>query len=79
MVTFSAHNLVLVAQSVTGRACVFADNDKSGTGQDAAEQTGLPWCMSPIEGEDANDLHMRAGLLAARQLLMQVRLQTKGH
>ena len=75
LVTFSAHNLVLVAQSAQGRAYVFADHDKSGTGQDAAEQTGLPWCMSPIEGEDANDLHQRAGVLAVRQLLMQVRLQ----
>ena len=75
LMCFSAHNLIQVAQSVQGRACVFADHDKSGTGQTAAEQTGLPWCMSPIEGEDANDLHQRAGLLAVRQLLMQVRLQ----
>ena len=73
MVTFSAHNLVLVAQSVTGRAYVFADHDKSGTGQDAAEQTGLPWCMSPVEGEDANDLHQRGGLLAVCQKIMNVR------
>lgn len=78
LVTFSAHNLVQVAQAVTGRAYVFADHDKSGTGQAAAEQTGLPWCMSPIEGEDANDLHQRAGVLALRQLLMQVRLAGAG-
>ena len=64
-----------VGQAVQGRACVFADHDKSGAGQQAAEQTGLPWCMSHIEGEDANDLHQRAGVLAVRQLLMQVRLQ----
>lgn len=78
LVAFSAHNLVQVAQAMKGRACVFADHDKSGTGQQAAEQTGLPWCMSPIEGEDANDLYQRAGVLALRQLLMQVRLQRKG-
>lgn len=75
LVCFSAHNMMQVAQAVRGRAYVFADNDKSGTGQAAAEQTGLPWCMSPVEGEDANDLHVRAGLLAVRQLLMQVRLR----
>ena len=78
LVCFSAHNLTLVAQGVHGRAYVFADHDKSGTGQGAAEQTGLPWCMSPVEGEDANDLHQRAGVLAVRQLLMRVRLQRKG-
>lgn len=77
LVCFSSHNLTLVAQGVHGRAYVFADHDKSGTGQGAAEQTGLPWCMSPIEGEDANDLHQRAGVLAVRQLLMQVRLQRR--
>ena len=78
LVCFSAHNLTLVAQGVHGRAYVFADHDKSGTGQSAAEQTGLPWCMSPVEGEDANDLNQRAGVLAVRQLLMRVRLQKKG-
>lgn len=78
LVTFSAHNLMLVAQAVQGRAYVFADHDKSGTGQDAAERTGRPWCMSPTEGEDANDLHQRAGVLDVRQLLMRVRLQQKG-
>lgn len=78
LVCFSAHNLVQVAQTVGGHAYVFADHDQSGTGQRAAADTGLPWCMSPAEGEDANDLHQRAGLLAVRQLLMQVRLQRKG-
>ncbi|GAB3362690.1 MULTISPECIES: hypothetical protein [Giesbergeria] len=78
LVTFSAHNLTQVAQAVGGKAYIFADHDQSGTGQKAAEATGLPWCMSPVEGEDANDLHQRAGLLAVRQLLMRVRLQRKG-
>lgn len=77
LVCFSAHNLTQVAHADAGRAYVFADHDKSGTGQQAAADTGLPWCMSPVEGEDANDLHQRAGLLAVRQLLMQVRLQGK--
>ena len=73
LITFSANNLVLVAPKVKGRAFVFADNDVSGTGQRAAEATKLPWCMSPIAGEDANDLHMRAGLMAVCQQIMVVR------
>lgn len=73
LVTFSANNLVQVAPGVKGRAFVFADNDVSGTGQRSAEATGLPWCMSPVTGEDANDLHMRAGLMAVCQQIMQVR------
>lgn len=79
LVCFSASNLVQVAQNVTGHAYVFADNDKSGTGQDAAEQTGLPWCMSDVVGNDANDDHIQLGVMAVRQKLMQVRLQKKGH
>ena len=73
LVTFSARNLVQVAQAVTGRAYVFADHDKSGTGQQAAVDTGLPWCMSDVEGEDANDLHQRAGLLTVCQKIMNAR------
>lgn len=73
LVTFSANNMVLIAPRVKGRAFVFADNDESGVGQRSAEATGLPWCMSPVTGEDANDLHMRAGLMAVCQQLMQVR------
>jgi len=73
LITFSANNLVLVAPWVRGRAFVFADNDESGTGQRAAEATKLPWCMSAVEGEDANDLHMRAGLMAVCQKIMEVR------
>ena len=73
LVTFSANNLQHVAAQVRGRALVFADNDASGTGQRVAEATGLPCCMSPVQGEDANDLHLRAGLMAVCQLLMEVR------
>lgn len=79
LICFSASNLTQVAQTVKGHAYVFADHDASGTGQQAAADTGLPWCMSPVEGEDANDLSQRAGVMAVRQLLMQVRLQKKGH
>jgi putative DNA primase/helicase len=73
LVCFSAGNLQFIAPQATGRAYVFADHDKSGTGEQCAQATGLPYCMSPVEGEDANDLHQRAGLMAVCQLLMDVR------
>jgi putative DNA primase/helicase len=61
-VCFSASNLQYVAERIGGERRVFADNDAFQTGQRAAEATGLPWVMSPVEGEDANDLHQRAGI-----------------
>ena len=73
LVCFSAHNLESIARQIKGRAYVFADHDKSGTGEKSAQATGLPYCMSPVMGEDANDLHARAGLFAVCQLLMEVR------
>jgi putative DNA primase/helicase len=73
LVCFSANNLEFIAPQVRGRAFVFADHDASGTGQRVAEATGLPWCMSLIVGEDANDLHARAGLMAVCQQIMFVR------
>lgn len=73
LVTFSATNLVHVAQFLKGRVFVFADNDKSEAGERAAQDTGHPYCMSDVVGEDANDLHARAGLMAVAQMLMRVR------
>ncbi len=73
VVCFSAGNLVHVASLVHGRRYVFADHDPSGVGEQSAQKTGLPYVMSPIQGEDANDLHQRAGLLAVCELLMEVR------
>jgi phage/plasmid primase-like uncharacterized protein len=73
MVCFSAHNLTHVAALTRGRRVVFADHDASCTGELAAMATGLPWVMSPVMGEDANDLHQRKGTLAVAKLLMQLR------
>lgn len=73
LVCFSANNLVTVARMVRGKVFVFADNDKSEAGEKAALETNLPYCMSPQVGEDANDLHVRAGLMAVCQQLMAVR------
>lgn len=61
-ICFSASNLQYVAERIPGNRFVFADHDESGTGQRVAEATGLPWVMSPVAGEDANDLHQRAGI-----------------
>lgn len=74
LICFSASNLEFIAPQVKGRVFVFADNDKSGVGEMAAKNTGLPYCISPIQGEDANDLHVRAGLVPVVELLMNVRL-----
>lgn len=78
LVCFSDSNMVHVASITAGRRFVFADNDESLAGQRAAEKTGLPYCISPTLGEDANDLHVHAGLMAVCQLLINVRLQSGG-
>lgn len=64
VVCFSANNLLNVASKIKGDRYVFADNDKSGTGQKIAEATGLLWTTADTEGWDANDLHMNKGLFA---------------
>jgi putative DNA primase/helicase len=69
---FSAGNLMYVAQSVRRPAFVFADNDKSCAGQHAAEDSQLPWCMSPTIGQDANDLHQAKGLRAVCKLIQAI-------
>ncbi|PKO92382.1 MAG: hypothetical protein CVU16_06440 [Betaproteobacteria bacterium HGW-Betaproteobacteria-10] len=73
VVCFSASNMIHVAAGMTGTRYVFADNDVSLTGEKAAQATGLPWCMSDQPGEDANDLHARAGVMTVAKLLMEVR------
>lgn len=73
LVCFSDSNMAHVASMITGRAFVVADNDESGAGERAAKKTGFPFCMSNAVGEDANDLHHRAGLMALCSLLMSVR------
>ncbi|MGJ7497486.1 toprim domain-containing protein [Variovorax sp. RT4R15] len=76
LVCFSDSNMVHVASLLTkGRRLVFADNDTSGAGERAARETGLPYCMSAKEGEDANDVHKRGGLLPVCGLLMEARRQ----
>lgn len=75
LVCFSDSNMVHVAEKTKGHRYCFADNDRSGAGERAAKETGLPYCMSPVLGEDANDLHKRAGLMALCSHLMRVRTE----
>lgn len=73
LVCFSDSNLAYVASKIKGPAFVFADNDKSQAGEIAARKTGYAYVMSDVVGEDANDLHQRAGLMAVCAKLMEVR------
>lgn len=76
LVCFSDSNMAFVAgllRDAPGRRFVFADNDASGAGERAAVATGLPYCMSDAVGEDANDLHTRAGLTVVASRMMAVR------
>lgn len=73
IVCFSANNLIQVAGQLKGQVFVFADNDKSQTGQQAAEQTGRPWTMADEEGFDANDLHVKSGLFAVVKKIMELK------
>jgi putative DNA primase/helicase len=67
-VCFSAGNMIKVALGLE-RGIVIADNDASGTGQEAAQKIGWPTWMSDRTGEDANDFHMRVGMFAFTQSL----------
>lgn len=68
VVCFSAGNL-----RYPGATHVMADNDASGAGAKAAEETGLPWVMPPDVGMDANDLHARDGIAALQALVRSAR------
>lgn len=71
IVCFSAGNLKHVASLVRRPAFVMADHDASGTGQEGAEATGLPWVMPPHVGTDANDLHASEGLRRLVKLIQE--------
>lgn len=72
VICFSAGNLINVAGQLGGQVLVCADNDASGAGERAAVATGKPFVMSSVVGEDANDMHQRAGVFKLAALLMDV-------
>lgn len=73
VVCFSASNLIQVADQIGGKRYIFADNDESATGQKSAIATKLPWTMANEVGMDANDLHMKEGLFAVVEKIMELR------
>ncbi len=78
--TFTAANMVYIAEHSRERPTfVFADHDpinaehpeRGETGQKAATKTGLPWVMSPVSGEDANDAVCARGVAALAKILRE--------
>lgn len=75
VVCFSAANLAHIGRAVKllrPKAYVMADHDESTAGERAAIESGLPWCMSPQVGEDANDFQQRQGTRALANLIRGV-------
>ena len=73
LVCFSDRNIVHVAGHLSGRRFVFADNDASKAGERAAQDAELPYAMSDTVGQDANDLHQDAGVMAVAKKIMEAR------
>ena len=70
---FSDSNLVHVANQISGKKFIFADNDESKAGEHAAEKSCVPYVMSPELTFDANDHHQKFGLLSLCKLVMELR------
>jgi putative DNA primase/helicase len=73
MVCFSASNMAEIGRRFTNSAFVCADNDASGTGQAAAQETRLPWIMPDKTGQDFNDLHQQEGIFSVVRKVLAVR------
>ncbi|UOF78401.1 primase-like protein [Caudoviricetes sp.] len=73
VICFSASNMIQVADQIKGNRFIFADNDESKTGENAAMATGLPWTMADTVGWDANDLHMNDSLFSVVAKIMECR------
>lgn len=73
LICFSDSNMRHVAESVSGMKYAYADNDASGAGERAAQMAGVPYCMSDILGNDANDDHVNLGVFRVARKLMTVR------
>jgi putative DNA primase/helicase len=77
-VCFSAGNMKKIGLELKS-GLVVADNDHSGTGQQAAADIGWPAWMSDSVGEDANDYMLRVGLFQFSQSLTQLMLKVREH
>lgn len=81
VVCFSAGNLAYIGRLVKGLrppAYVFADNDKSGAGANAAQETGLPWVTTPLQDTDANDWHLQHGVRALAKIIREIAVRQDG-
>lgn len=67
-VCFSAQNLVRIA-AMQPPGLVVADNDGSGTGERVARETGWPYFLPPVVGQDFNDYHQTTSLFKCSQAL----------
>ncbi len=67
-VCFSAHNMGRIARALP-RGLIVADNDASGTGESVARETGWPYFMPPLVGQDFNDFHRATSLFKCSQAL----------
>lgn len=74
-VTFSAGNLKRMAHS----GYVVADNDPSNTGVTAAQATGLPYFLPPVQGFDINDMHQQDGTFKTSQKIRKWLEEMRGH
>lgn len=74
-VCFSASNLKAMAHRMVP-GLVVADNDASGAGEAAARESGWPYWMSDVVGEDANDAHRRLGLFRFSQALQRALIKS---
>jgi putative DNA primase/helicase len=68
IVCFSAGNITTVAKNIPD-ALVVADNDA--TGIKVAKDSGKPYWVSDVEGEDFNDAEVRVGAQAAGKWLLE--------
>ena len=74
-VCFSAHNLTKLAGACPG-GLVIADNDSSGAGLRAAQQSGLKFFIPPTVGHDFNDMHKSLGVFKLSQMIRQFMMDT---
>lgn len=65
IIAFSAGNIAYLAKKRNG--FIVSDNDKSGTGERVARESGCKWWMPPVVGYDINDYHMHAGIFKVMQ------------
>lgn len=77
VVCFSAGNMKEIA-SCEPDCFIVADHDVKGTGQKVAKETGKPYWLSPLVGEDFNDAELRMGPKAAGESLVNEMLRWEG-